>query len=103
MMAAGVGPNYESPKESIAYVEALRPPTFEHLASRLRAAKSQGEPFHAVHFDGHGLGGKVFFETPKLKRNAQAVKASELGKLLHEPGVPLLILNACRSADSEPP
>jgi tetratricopeptide (TPR) repeat protein len=31
------------------------------------------------------------------------VDATELGKLLHETHVPLLILNACRSADSEPP
>lgn len=84
-------------------LEVLRPATFEQLARRLRAAKAQGEPFHAVHFDGHGLSGEVFFENPKLKGNAQAVKAAELGKLLHETGVPLLILNACRSAASEPP
>lgn len=85
------------------HLEVLRPPTFEQLAKRLSAAKTQGEPFHVVHFDGHGLSGEVFFENPKLKRNAQAVRAAELGKLLHETNVPLLILNACRSADSEPP
>ena len=85
------------------YLEVLRPPTFEQLARRLRAAKAQGEPFHAGHFDGHGLKGKVFFENPKLKGNRQEVKAAELGKLLHETQVPLLILNACRSAASEPP
>jgi hypothetical protein len=84
-------------------LEVLRPPTFEQLAKRLRAAKAKGEPFHAVHFDGHGLSGKVFFENPKLKGNAESVRAAQLGKLLHETGVPLLILNACRSADSEPP
>ena len=84
-------------------LEVLRPPTFEQLAKRLREAKAKSEPFHAVHFDGHGLSGKIFFENPKLKGNAQSVKANELGKLLHETGVPLLILNACRSADSEPP
>ena len=85
------------------YLEVLRPPTFEQLAKRLRAAKAQGEPFHVVHFDGHGLSGEVFFENPKLTGNRQAVKAAELGKLLHETNVRLLILNACRSADSEPP
>jgi hypothetical protein len=84
-------------------LEVLRPPTFEQLAKRLRAAKARGEPFHVVHFDGHGLSGEVFFENPKLKQKAQSVKAAELGKLLHETDVPLLILNACRSADSEPP
>jgi hypothetical protein len=84
-------------------LEVLRPPTFERLARRLRAAKAQGEPFHVVHFDGHGLAGEVFFENPEFERNAQPVKADALGKLLHETRVPLLTLNACRSADSEPP
>jgi tetratricopeptide (TPR) repeat protein len=85
------------------HLEVLRPPTFEHLARRLRAAKAQGQPFHAVHFDGHGLSGEIFFENPSLKRNAQRVKAADLGKLLYETRVPLLILNACRSAAAEPP
>jgi tetratricopeptide (TPR) repeat protein len=84
-------------------LEVLRPPTFEQLAKCLRAAKAKGEPFHAVHFDGHGLSGEVFFENPKLEHNAQKVKAADLGKLLYETEAPLLILNACRSADSEPP
>ena len=84
------------------YLEVLRPPTFERLAKRLREAKAQGEPFHAMHFDGHGLGGEVFFENPKHTGNRQSVNAAELGTLLHESGVPLLILNACRSAHSEP-
>ena len=45
----------------------------------------------------------MLFENRKLKGNRESVKAAELGKLLHETGVPLLILNACRPADSEPP
>jgi tetratricopeptide (TPR) repeat protein len=92
----------EAARESFE-LEVLRPPTFEQLAKRLREAKAQGEPFHALHFDGHGLNGKIFFENPKLDGNAQPVSASDLGKLLHETHVPLLILNACRSADNEPP
>jgi tetratricopeptide (TPR) repeat protein len=84
-------------------LEVLRPPTFEQLAKRLREANAKGEPFHVVHFDGHGLSGKVFFENPGLERNAQAVNAATFGKLLHETRVPLLILNACRSAANEPP
>jgi len=84
-------------------LEVLRPPTFEHLAKRLREANAEGKPFHVVHFDGHGLMGEVFFENPELERNTHSVKAAELGRLLHETRVPLLILNACRSADSEPP
>jgi hypothetical protein len=84
-------------------LEVLRPPTFEQLAKRLREANAKGEPFHVVHFDGHGLSGKVFFENPGLEGNAQAVNAATFGKLLHETRVPLLILNACRSAANEPP
>jgi hypothetical protein len=50
------------------HLEVLRPPTFEQLAKRLRAAKARGEPFHVVHFDGHGLAGEVFFENPALEQ-----------------------------------
>lgn len=84
-------------------LEVLRPPTFEQLARRLRAAKAAGEPFHVVHFDGHGTSGAVFFENSEMERNAQQVDAAELGKLLRETGVPVLILNACKSARAEPP
>jgi tetratricopeptide (TPR) repeat protein len=33
----------------------LRPPTFDQLAKVLRQAREDGAPFHAVHFDGHGI------------------------------------------------
>jgi tetratricopeptide (TPR) repeat protein len=84
-------------------LEVLRPPTFAQLAKRLRAAKAAGEPFHVIHFDGHGTSRAVFFENPKMERNAQPVEAAEIGKLLRETGVPVLILNACKSAHAEPP
>jgi TPR repeat protein len=32
----------------------LRPPTFARLAEVLHAAKAAGQPYHVVHFDGHG-------------------------------------------------
>ena len=83
-------------------LEVLRPPTFEQLGKRLRAAKAKGEPFHVVHFDGHGSSGAVWFENPKAEGNAQAVPAADLGRLLKETMVPVLILNACRSAHAEP-
>jgi tetratricopeptide (TPR) repeat protein len=35
-------------------VNVLRPPTFQHLSETLQAAKASGEPYQAVHFDGHG-------------------------------------------------
>jgi CHAT domain-containing protein len=57
----------------------------------------------SFHFDGHGTSGAIFFENLALDGNAQPVPAAELGKLLRETAVPVLILNACRSAHAEPP
>jgi hypothetical protein len=38
----------------VFHLEVLRPPTFAQLARVLRQAASRGEPYHVVHFDGHG-------------------------------------------------
>jgi hypothetical protein len=35
-------------------LDVLRPPTFRQLATVLRAAADRGQPYHVVHFDGHG-------------------------------------------------
>jgi hypothetical protein len=35
-------------------LDVLRPPTYDQLAMTLRLAKERGEPYHIVHFDGHG-------------------------------------------------
>ena len=110
-------------------ITALRPPTFEQLQKELTDAKNAGRPFHIVHFDGHGcyedlsetslaawlkainaltLGGKhngkhgyLLFEHPGSKENMRPVSGGELGKLLHDTGVPVLVLNACQSAMHE--
>lgn len=39
----------------------LRPPTFERLAKVLSEAQEAGKPYHALHFDGHG----VFTDSPQ--------------------------------------
>ncbi len=110
-------------------LDVLRPPTFEQLAKTLRAAKTKGEPYHIVHFDGHGayletgkekladvlkrLGalmlsgpregphGYLLFENPQADENAELVDGAALGKLLVETDVPVLVLNACRSAHAD--
>ncbi|MFN0104316.1 MAG: CHAT domain-containing protein [Bryobacteraceae bacterium] len=94
-------------------LDVLRPPTFAQLGRRLRAAKAQGEPYHMVHFDGHGGYGEgdarpgehgfLFFENPDIDANSQPVDGPSLGNLLAETDVPVLVLNACRSAHAEPP
>ena len=110
-------------------ITALRPPTFEHLQQELADAKAAGRPYHIVHFDGHGmyadlggttlaawlkainalaLGGKntgkhgyLLFEHPGSDDKMRPVSGGELGKLLHDTGVPVLVLNACQSAMHE--
>jgi tetratricopeptide (TPR) repeat protein len=108
----------------------LRPPTLAALADVLRRAKAAGQPFHIVHFDGHGAylpvkdakiatgalrrqtalvmtateggaHGYLLFENPKNEDNLELVGGTSLGTLLHETGVPVLVLNACRSAHAD--
>ena len=105
-------------------LHVLRPPTFEQLGRELRAAKARGEPYHIVHFDGHGVydeyrngrsvgnqsrqtdyrrgkRGYLVFENHALAHNFELVSGLTLGKVLIETDVPVLVLNACRSAHAE--
>lgn len=114
----------------IFQLDVLRPPTFEQLSKTLRQAKANGAPYHVVHFDGHGTyeemsspsgfggilkklnplllstprtgaHGYLLFENSQHEENAQFVDGPSLGKLLVETEVPVLVLNACRSAHAE--
>ncbi len=92
-----------------AYVELLRPPTFDELRNRLRERPGF---FHILHFDGHGAysaespggtgytfqgpEGKLVFETEEGKPDA--ITAEKLSALLKECAVPGVVLNACQSA-----
>jgi len=112
-------------------LKVLRPPTFDQLSRELLRAKLDGQPYHIVHFDGHGvfadsgesslrdlfagmskllLAGKrsgkhgfLLFESGEATAKGELVDGSRLGKLLAETHVPLLVLNACRSAHADPP
>ena len=100
-------------------LDVLRPPTFARLAAVLSDAKANGQPYHVVHFDGHGVYGLpdmlpvdvaklkyrvagpqgfVLFETDDPNNPRKLVHGSQLGDLLVQNDVPLLVLNACRSA-----
>jgi tetratricopeptide (TPR) repeat protein len=50
----------------------------------------------------NGSHGYLLFEDPGSEENVQYVDGPSLGKLLAATGVPVLVLNACRSAYSEP-
>ncbi|WP_433784642.1 CHAT domain-containing protein [Actinomycetospora sp. CA-101289] len=113
-------------------LEVLRPPTFARLAAVLRSAAEAGRGFHIVHFDGHGafldtgaLGddavavsaltfgptdqtrpgrhGYLLFEDPQHASGQRLVDGPTMAGLLVETGVPVLVLNACRSAYAEAP
>ncbi len=112
-------------------LDVLRPPTFEQLGKVLRQAHRDGNPYHVVHFDGHGMyreikepgalgtlvghltsivlagpragkHGYLWFENPQLEAGSELVDGTSLGQLLAATGVPVLVLNACRSAHTEP-
>jgi len=93
-------------------VEVLRPPTLEALAERLRAAREARTPFQIVHFDGHGLlsgdrsgpplafGGQQGEGALVFERHGGGVDhvpARRFVEVLAEAGVPVVVLNACRS------
>jgi CHAT domain len=48
-----------------------------------------------------GAHGYLRFENPQLPGNTQLVDGTALGNLLADTGVPLLVLNACRSAQAD--
>jgi hypothetical protein len=96
----------------LAELTVLAPPTFPALQAALQEAEERGEPFHVVHFDGHGvfdkrvgLGG-LCFEDPQdvgklSERRHQTVDAREMAAVIRERRVPLVFLNACQSAQAE--
>lgn len=86
-----------------AEVEFLRPPTVTALMHRIRDRKQP--PIHVVHFDGHGVYdpgvGLGFLLFEKDDYSNDMVDAERLGSLLNECGIPLMILDACQSAEPD--
>ncbi len=118
------------PIQATYQLDVLRPPTFDQLGCVLRRAKADGKPYHIVHFDGHGIyaeltgqsnsvqalkrlspviysaprtgrHGFLVFEDPQHPDNLALVGGPQLGGLLSETDVTVLVLNACRSAHAE--
>ncbi|MFM7513370.1 MAG: CHAT domain-containing protein, partial [Cyanobium sp.] len=90
----------------------LHPATYAGLEAELARAQQAGEPYHVVHFDGHGvydrrvgLGG-LCFEDPAdshkfTGRRHETVLTDRLGPLLNDYRIPLVVLEACQSAKAE--
>jgi len=95
----------------LVQIQLLDPPTLPALSQELARAREQRQPYHVVHFDGHGvydrrvgLGG-LCFEDPqdsaKLEnRRHQTIYTDELGPLLSEHRIPLVFLEACQTAQA---
>lgn len=90
-------------------VDFCRPPTLPRLEEMLRQARRQREPYHIVHFDGHGTFlpdievGALCFEkadgaTVLTEAKTDYVRADHLGELLTAQHIPLVLLEACRTA-----
>ena len=88
-------------------VDFCRPPTLARMEEMLRDGQQAGEPYNLVHFDGHGdfrpesQIGVLCFEEPDDSSEESAtdfVLANQFGKLLAKHAIPLVILEACRSA-----
>ena len=111
---ASAGPMVEALEAVAGQVELrlLTPPTLNALRNELDRARLEGRPFHVLHFDGHGVydrhggQGMLCFEheedsrRPRGKRRHASVFANELGTLLREHGIPLLVLDAIQTAQA---
>ena len=96
----------------LVHIHVLDPPTLPALRDELDRARREREPYHVIHFDGHGvydrragLGG-LCFENPedvgKLeKRRHLTVYTNDLGPVLRDHRIPLIFLEACETALSE--
>lgn len=83
-------------------VDFCEPPTLAELERRIAAARRAREPFHIVHFDGHGTYlpksgvGALCFE--QEDETTDLVPGQRLGDLLVRQRIPLVLLDACRGA-----
>lgn len=90
-----------------AIVDFVRPPTLSRLQEMLADAERQDQPYHILHFDGHGTFlpeieiGALCFEQPDSMPSAESrtdhVTADRLGQLLANHRIPLVVLEACRT------
>lgn len=88
-------------------LDFCRPPTLARLEQLLRDAQVEGDPYDIVHFDGHGTFlpeaqiGALCFEKPDNgvgESETDFVRGDRMGDLLAQYDIPLVVLEACRSA-----
>jgi tetratricopeptide (TPR) repeat protein len=95
------------PLQGNVRLDFCRPPTLSRMEEMLRTAQAAGDPYDIVHFDGHGTFlpelqlGALCFEKPNDGSGiskTDLVAADRLGDLLAQHRIPLVVLEACRSA-----
>ena len=108
----------------LAELTLLDPPTLSALEAELQRASDADQPYHVVHFDGHGVYdkhhglGSLCFEADTWGKlpacqvdppqagslrhyPSHLVSADELAGVLRDHHIPLFILEACQSAKAE--
>ena len=89
-------------------LDFCRPPTLARMGEMLREAQQAGDGYDVVHFDGHGtfmpqqqLGALCFEKSDDGTGDSKTdlVPADQLGNLLAQHKIPLVVLEACRSAE----
>jgi tetratricopeptide (TPR) repeat protein len=85
-------------------IDFVRPRTFGALIKSLENARTDGEPVHVLHFDGHGTilslqenSGALCFETEN--GDLDLVTADQFASEVAQFGVPLVMLEACNTSD----
>jgi hypothetical protein len=96
-------------------LDVLRPPTLDAMYAALGAAAEAGDPYHILHFDGHGTfghgaaaaaAGQTHFDAAAARGylvfeseggGDHPVTADEFALAVSKAKVPLVVLNACRS------
>ena len=88
-------------------LDFCRPPTLARMDDMLREGQQAGDPYDVVHFDGHGtflpheqIGALCFEKADDGTGDSQSdlIAADQLGNLLARYKIPLVVLEACRSA-----
>lgn len=96
----------------LAKLTILSPPTFAELQAELKRAAAAAQPYDVVHFDGHGVYdrkvglGALCFEDPNdadvlEDRAMKLVYAGDLAEVMRDHRIPLVFLEACKSAQTE--
>jgi tetratricopeptide (TPR) repeat protein len=101
-----------APLGDLVELRMLETPTRPGLEAELARARKAGQPYHVLHFDGHGVYdrrhglGALCFEDPAdgdklIGRQTKLVHATELAGMLRDHRVPLVFLEACQTAMTE--